>query len=206
MSEEHKFLEIETKYDGTDVDRMAFKTLAKTLNPTRFLYVESRDIYYVREKDDFLRYRMPVEHISDPRAELTFKKKTISANNMIRTEVNLRVDLNSPELLTAFCEGLGYKRNFSVYKMCDIYFFEDANIVFYSVVDDNDKTASFVEIEASEEIGLTQEQAWAVIQKYEKLLAPIGITAQKRKKLSLFEMYVRREKEINKPDTVSDKT
>jgi hypothetical protein len=28
-----------------------------------------------------------------------------------------------------------------------------------------------------------------VVQKYEKLLSPIGISPQKRKKLSLFEMY-----------------
>ena len=38
---------------------------------------------------------------------------------------------------------------------------------------------------------MTQEQAWEVVQKYEKLLAPLGITPQKRKKLSLFEMYVK---------------
>jgi len=192
MSEEKKkYLEIETKYEANDADRLKFKALAVTLNPTKFIYVESRDVYYVKSKDEFLRYRMPVEHLNDPRSELTFKKKHTERNNMIRTEVNLRVDVNSADLLAAFCEGLGYNRNFSVYKMCDIYYFNDANIVFYSVLDDFGKTASFMEIEASEDIGLTPEQAWEVIQKYEKLLAPIGISPQKRKKLSLFEMYRR---------------
>ena len=191
MSEDKKFIEVETKYEGDNIDRHKFKDLIRSLNPKSFLYVEGRDIYYVKEADDFLRYRMAVEHISDPRSELTFKKKSVDKNNNVRTEVNLRIDLNSPELVAAFCEGLGYKRNFSVFKMCDIYFFDDANVVYYTVIDDFNKAASFLEIEASEDIGLTEEQAWEVVQKYEKLLAPIGITAQKRKRLSLFEIYRR---------------
>jgi predicted adenylyl cyclase CyaB len=189
MSEENKFLEIETKYEVASDIRLEFKALAKSLNPTRFIYVESRDIYYVKSKDEFLRYRMPAEHLEDRRSELTFKKKSTDKNNNIRTEVNLRVDSNNYETLSAFCEGLGYKRNFSVFKMCDIYYFEDANIVFYSVIDDSSKTANFIEIEASEEIGLTESGAWEVVQKYEKLLSSLGISAQKRKRLSLFEMY-----------------
>lgn len=189
MTEEKKFLEIETKYDANEIDRLKFKILAKSLNPDKFIYGEGTDIYYIKENDDFLRFRMPMVNSDDKRAELTFKKKSTDKNNMIRTEVNLRIDLNSYELVNAFCEGIGYKKNFSVYKLFDIYFFEDANIVYYSVLDDLGKTANFVEIEASEEIGLTEEKAWEVVQKYEKLLAPVGITAQKRKRLSLFEMY-----------------
>lgn len=189
MSEEKKFLEIETKYDANEIDRLKFKVLARSLNPTRFIYGEGTDVYYVKENDDFLRHRMPMVNSDDTRSELTFKKKSTLKNNMIRTEVNLRIDLNNPELVAAFCEGIGYRKNFSVYKMFDIYFFEDANIVYYSVLDDFGKTANFVEIEASEDIGLTEEKAWEVVQKYEKLLSPVGITAQKRKRLSLFEMY-----------------
>jgi adenylate cyclase class IV len=103
------------------------------------------------------------------------------------------VDLNSFDIVRAFCEGIGYKKNFSVYKMFDIYFFKDANIVYYTVVDDFGKTANFLEIEANEDIGLTEEQAWEIVQKYEKLLAPIGISPQKRMKLSLYERYYRKE-------------
>lgn len=190
---EKKFLEIETKYDAEEIDRLEFKTLMETLQPKTFLYVEGTDEYYVKGVDDFLRYRMAVKHIDDKRSELTFKKKSIANNNNVRTEVNLRIDLNTPELVSAFCEGLGYKRNFSVYKMCDIYFFDDANLVYYDVMSDSRKTGSFVEIEASEDIGLTEEQAWEVVQKYEKILAPLGISAQKRKRLSLFEMFVKYE-------------
>ncbi len=190
MSENKKFLEIETKYDAGDIDRLKFKTLAKSLNPTSMMYIEGIDVYYIKNPEEFLRYRMPITNGSDARAELTFKKKSVEKNNNIREEVNLRIDLNKPELVHAFCEGLGYKRNFSIEKLCDIYFFHDANIVYYYVVPENGgKLATFVEIEASEDIGLTEKEAWEVIQKYEKLLTPIGINPQKRKKLSLFEMY-----------------
>lgn len=188
-SQEKKFLEIETKYDAGDIDRLKFKSLARSLNPKTFIYVEGTDVYFVKEGDDFLRYRMAADHLDDKRSELTFKKKSIDKNNNVRIEVNLRIDLNKPELVTAFAEGLGYKKNFTVYKMCDIYFYDDANIVYYTVIDDNGKLASYLEIEASEEIGLTEEQAWEVVQKYEKLLSGLGVSAQKRKRLSLFEIY-----------------
>lgn len=190
------FLEIETKYDADGIDRLAFKTLMQSLRPKTFLYVEGTDVYYVKQENDFLRYRMAAEHLDDKRSELTFKKKSTDKNNNIRTEVNLRIDMNDPELVAAFCEGLGYKRNFSVYKMCDIYFFDDANLVYYDVTSDSGKPQSFVEIEASEDIGLSVDQAWEIVQKYEKLLSPLGINAQKRKKLSLFEMYVKYETNI----------
>ena len=194
---EKQFLEVECKYNADDIDRIAFKDLAKSLNPKSFIYVESKDIYYVRAENEFLRYRMPsVNKLSgddENRAELTFKKKHKENNNWLRTEVNLRVDLNDPQLVDAFCEGLGYKRNFSIEKSCDIYFFDDADIVFYSVKDEDGKYAHYLEVEANEDIGMTHEQSWEVILKYEKFLLPLGITPQKRKKLSLFEMYVKYE-------------
>lgn len=61
-----------------------------------------------------------------------------------------------------------------------------------ALVDDEDgKYAHYLEIEANEDIGMTNDQSWETILKYEKLLLPLGISPQKRKKLSLFEMYVR---------------
>lgn len=192
MSGNHQFLEVECKYNADDISRIAFKDLANSLSPKSFIYVESSDIYYVRGENEFLRYRMPAENKQsgeENRAELTFKKKHLDQNNWVRTEVNLRVDLNSPALVEAFCEGLGYAKNFSIRKSCDIYFFDDADIVYYSVKDENGKYAHYLEIEANEDIGMTSEESWDVILKYEKLLLPLGISPQKRKKLSLFEMY-----------------
>lgn len=198
MSGESQFLEVECKYNADDISRIAFKDLAKSLNPSRFIYVESTDVYYVRAENEFLRYRMPSENKlsgeEEHRSELTFKKKHIEQNNWTRTEVNLRVDLNDPKLVGAFCEGLGYKKNFSIQKACDIYFFSDADIVYYSVKCEDGKYSHFIEIESNEDIGMTHEQSWEVILKYEKLLAPLGITPQKRKKLSLYEMYKRESK------------
>lgn len=188
------YLEIECKYNADDIDRIAFKDLAKSLIPKSFIYVESKDVYYVRAENEFLRHRLPAENKGGPeehRSELTFKKKHKENNNWTRTEVNLRVDQNDPKLVDAFCEGLGYKKNFSIEKACDIYFYDDADIVYYTVKDENGKYAHFMEIEANEDIGMTQEESWNVILKYEKLLLPLGISPQKRKKLSLYEMYVK---------------
>ena len=183
-----KFLEIESKYDASNIDRMQFKLLAKSLNPKSFLYVESTDIYYVKD-GEFLRYRMASENDVTKRAELTYKKKSVSGNNIVRFELNLRVDPNDPETVAKFCEVLGYVRNFSIVKMCDIYYYDDADIVFYSVIDESGKVAHFVEVEILEELEVTEELGWATIRKYEELLAPLGITAQKRMRLSLFERY-----------------
>lgn len=193
-SQPKQFLEIETKYDASSIDRMQFKLLAETLSPKSFLYVESRDVYYVKSENEFLRYRMPQSGDTTGRSELTFKKKKQGAsNNIVRTEVNLRVDKNDAETVDKFATGLGYVKNFSIFKHCDIYFFEDANIVFYSVVSENNKVDFFVEIECNEELNIAEEQGWEIIQKYEKHLVPLGITAQKRKRLSLFEMYVKKD-------------
>lgn len=193
------FLEIETKYDASGIDRTTFKQLVATLGRHKFRYVESSDLYYTKGVEDFLRYRLPSDN-EGGRSELTFKKKHKEANNVVRTEVNLRVDPTSPGTVKAFCLGLGYEFNFSILKYCDIYDFDDANLAYYTVIDETGKPASFIEVEANEfvigvlyasgqAVRTTQEQGWAIVQKYEKLLAPLGINAQKRMKLSLFERY-----------------
>lgn len=186
-----ELLEIEYKYNADDIDRMVFKDLVKSLNPKSFIYVESRDIYFAKSKNEFLRYRMPSENKlsgEENRQELTFKKKSEEKNNWTRTEVNLRIDLNDPFIVKAFCEGLGYTKNVELVKCCEIYFFEDADIVYYSVKNEEGKYSYYLEIECMENCGMTKEQSLEVLQKYEKLLAPLGITPQKRKKLSLWEI------------------
>lgn len=189
-----EYLEVEVKYSADDIDRMAFKKFAKTLAVKEFIYAESSDIYYVRSENEFLRYRMPSENLlagdNEFRSELAFKKKHKESNNWVRTEVNLRVDKNDAHLVNAFCEGLGYKRNFSIHKYCDIFILEDdVTLVFYQVIDEAGQIASFLEIEASEHLGLSREESWETVLHYEKLLLPLGITPQKRKKLSLYELY-----------------
>ena len=115
MDSENKFFEIEIKFNADDIDRMKFKDLVKSLNPKSFVYVESKDVYYAKSENEFLRYRMPSENKQsgeEDRSELTFKKKTVNNNNWNRIEVNLRIDKNDPFLVNAFCEGLVYAKNF----------------------------------------------------------------------------------------------
>ena len=82
---------------------------------------------------------------------LLLKRNISIKTHWIRTEVNLRVDKEAPELVMAFCEGLGYSKNFSIDKACDIYFFDDADIVYYSVKDEDGKYSDHLEIEADED-------------------------------------------------------
>lgn len=188
MQEALKFYEIETKYRADDIERLAFKDLARTLSGVKFEYIESYDIYYTRGDNEFLRYRYS-EDKREKRAELTFKKKHNQLNNIIRTEVNLRVDANSMDTVAAFSEGLGYELNFSIWKLCDIYKLDDAVLVYYSVKDEEDNYQNFIEIEVKEGLPKTEEEAWNIINKYEKLIEPLGISPHNRLKKSLFEMY-----------------
>lgn len=185
-----RFREIETKYDASDIDRMAFKNLVRLMPHKTFIYVESTDIYYSKG-DEFIRYRMPPTNTNSKRAELTLKKKINNDNNVIRTEVNLRVDNNDLGTVEAFCKLLGYTKNFEIFKTCDIYVFDDANLVRYSVVSDDGKTSDFVEIEVDESLDITDEQAKEILLRYEKLLAPLGVTSHRRMKRSLWEIFKR---------------
>ncbi len=153
--------------------------------------VESLIKRFIEEELDlpkFLRFRAS-DHKKNKRKELTFKKKHKEANNIRRTEVNLRVDASDNDTTREFAEGFGYRKSFDVYKYCDIYYADDAVLVFYSVKDSNGKMDHFMEIEVNEEMEFTEDQAWTIIKKYEKLLEPVGIKAQGRIRKSLFEMY-----------------
>lgn len=186
-------LEIEVKFNANGIDRLVFKDLVKSLNPKDFLYVESTDTYYLKTDNDFLRYRASAENSKSKRAELTFKRKHNENNNIIRTEVNLRVDNNTPQTVQSFAEGLGYVKNFSIWKACDVFYFEDCNIVYYSVKDESNKYNHFIEIEVLEGLPETKEQGLEILRKYEKLLEPLNLTYKNRLNKSLFEMY-RKEK------------
>lgn len=198
----NKHIEFETKYkvDGSKIYQ--FKDIvSKMAESFTFLYVEGPDFYFTESDGSFLRYRKsPMD--PDGRAELTLKKKPLGAhNNIIRIEVNLRVDKNPYDTVHAFVDALGFKFNFKIYKMCHIYYFADANLVFYTVTADDKEVQHFIEIEINEEKThtLTEDQAWAIIKKYEAILEPLGITYRNRLNKSLYEMYV---KDIYKTENV----
>lgn len=146
----------------------------------------------------FMRYRRPSHGLDGNRQEITTKyKQTGVKNNIQREEKNLRVDQTELNTIKSFITDIGYKLNFSIWKTCHIYNFDDATLVFYSVYDTTNGKASkmdnFVEIEVSEEkvSTMTENQAWAIIEKYEKELEAVGLSAKTRLRKSLFEMYRR---------------
>lgn len=202
MEKMQKHTEFETKYRLEGDKVFEFKQLVESIGePYDFVYVQGPDWYYTKPDGSFLRYRR-AENDKSNRAELTMKNKPEGAgHNVIRKEVNLRVDKNKFCTVEEFAKMLGYDFNFKIWKMCHIYNFKDATLVFYTVRDDKGLMTHFVEIELDEDNihKLTKDEAWDVIRKYERVLAPIGITHRHRLNKSLYEMYV---KDIynNKPE------
>lgn len=196
--------EFECKYRVEPHVLVEFKKIVSELpNLRSFLYVEGPDFYYSHpDYDDssFGRYRRPSFGLDGGRAEWTVKFKPKGAKNSIkRLEVNWRVDQTSEEDVKRGAELMGFKHNFSIIKSCQIYKFEDATLVFYTVYDVTESSTSskvdhFVEIEVAEKMitdGMAEDQAWGIVEKYEKSLAPIGINPQKRLRKQLWDMYKR---------------
>lgn len=185
--------EFETKYKLEGDKIFEFKQLVESIDePYDFIYVQGPDWYYTKPDGSFLRYRK-AENDKSNRAELTMKaKQEGSSNNILRKEVNLRVDKNKFSTIDAFAKMLGYDFNFKISKMCHIYRFKEVTLVFYTVRDEKGVMTHFAEIELDEENihKLTEDEAWDTIRKYERILAPLGITHRHRLNKSLFEMYV----------------
>lgn len=185
-----EFHEVEVKFRIDESKRNEWKLLVESFEEDKeFIYVESDDIYYVKG-EEFLRHRFSNPK-KDKRAELTYKAKTKDGDNIFRKEVNLRVDANDIETVAAFANSLDFVKNFKISKYVDIYKFQDATLPFYTVIKEDGNRETFLEIEVNEEIihKLTEDEAWAIIKKYEELLAPLGITHKNRLRKSLFEMY-----------------
>lgn len=185
-----EFHEVEVKFRVDEAMRNDWKQLVEKIDGLKeHIYTESDDIYYTNN-DEFLRYRFSPNK-KEKRAEITYKSKINKDNNIIRKEVNLRIDGNSSETVEAFVNSLGFKYNFLISKYIDIYKFDDVTLPFYTVIDENGKRDTFIEIEVNEEKihTLTENECWDIIKKYESILSPLGITAQKRLRKSLFEIY-----------------
>jgi len=200
MDEEKKLdhIEFESKYRVEQSIILPFKMIVEKMDTFKeFIYAEGPDEYFVKG-ELFARYRKEANKGPGARAEITIKIKPEGAkNNIIREEFNVRVDSTPRETVVKFLSALGFKHNFTVMKSCFIYRMEDATLVSYTVADVTDGNLKsedhFVEIEVSEEQihTMNEDQAWAILTKYEKALEPLGITPQKRLKKSLYEMYRR---------------
>lgn len=214
MSEEKSLehIEFETKYRVEDQNLIIFKQLLDNLaSDKKFIYVEGPDFYFTYPKwwfqnnpqwdpnGTFGRFRKPSYGLDNGRRQMTCKYKPCDAKNSIqREEHNIEVGPNTTEA-TIFkqFERHGMQFNSSIIKNCHIYKLADATLVFYTVYDTTDgkpkKADYFVEIEVDEETitQKTESEAWDVIVKYERILEPVGVSAQKRLRKSLFEMYRR---------------
>lgn len=197
-----KLTEFETKYRVEPQVLTEFKSTVGTLpGLEKFIYVEGPDEYWVSKGDQFLRYRRPSFGLDNNRSEVTMKTKPEGAkNNQKRREWNWRVDNTPEETIKEGFKDLGFEFNFSIWKSCHIYIFEDATVVLYTVYDTTNGKASkidtFIEIEVSEESihELSEDQAWAIIEKYEKILSDVGVSSRSRLRKSLYEMYARETK------------
>jgi adenylate cyclase class IV len=181
-----QFKEIEFKYDAQDVSMYEFVSLIESLPVHKKMMVSSYDDYFTDSIGNFIRYRY-----TDAGGELTIKRKTSDKNNNERIEVNLPTAGDNLKTVSAFVDLLGYKHNFGIYKICKIYWVNKAVIVYYVVYDKEMKELRrFIEIEANEDESWASEQdAWAEIQQYEKLLEPLNIKPKNRLKKSLFELF-----------------
>lgn len=184
-----EFLEIETKYAANAVTVSQFNTLITTWKPKQHLNVSGWDYYFMstEDPDDFIRYRA-----SPTKPQLTMKRKTKDGNNYVRIELNVPLG-NDANLatITAFCELLGFKFNFQIWKTCWIYWFDKFNVVYY-IVGDNNLTEQdrFMEIEMDEEHPwINSEEAWAILVEVEKRMTPLGVSPQARLKKSLYERF-----------------
>lgn len=180
-----EFKEIEVKYNADAITLDKFKSIVDPQNPN-WIIVSSYDDYFTNDAGEFIRYRY-----HDTMGELTIKRKTIDANNNNRVEVNVKTEPKGSKNIAAFCDLLGYKPNFQIFKTCHIAFLEKAVLVYYVTYDKNmNELNRFIEIEANEDFKWTsEEEAWNEVMKHEKSFEPLGITSKNRLRKSLFELY-----------------
>ena len=190
MMENYK--ELEYKYNAENIKLKDFQKLMEDLNIVNYVDASSWDIYYTipGKKDEFQRYRK-----SPNIPELTRKRKVKDSNNWERIEVDIPLDPKriKEDIITAWAALDGMQENFRIYKSCFIYFLDNINYVYYTVYDENmHEKGRFMEVEINkdklEELG---DRAMEVLKEGESKLAPLGVTAQNRKRLSLFEMFVK---------------
>lgn len=180
-----RFTEFETKYTSDISNLSNFKAIVEVLpGLLDFTYAEGPDTYLTKPDGSFGRYRAAKYPHGTEYAQWTLKLKPVGAkNNISRLEYNWRVDGTPEQEILDGAEAMGFTFNFKISKSCHIYRFPECTLVFYSVREaDSSKDDYYMEIEITEETvhELTEDQAWEIIRKYEKILEPVGVTAQKR--------------------------
>jgi len=185
--------EIEYKYNAEEIARQAFNALCRSLSPVKELLLDANNDnkpsidHYFTKADRFMRFRY-----GQGKWELTTKVKTVVGNNKVRTEINIKLGPGMNfEKAKAFSGIFSLEHDFSIIKDVQVFWFEKIVLSHYTCYDEQmKKLNTFLEIEADEEHEWdSEEQALAELAEWEKKLAPLGLTPQKRIKKSLFEFY-----------------
>lgn len=204
-----EFVEFEVKHPATASQLIKFKQILENQpDLKKFIYVAGPDTFFTYKdsffKDHpqwsaegtFVRYRKPSFGLDKGKRTVTWKYKPAGAvNNIQRREHNWDVGKTPENVILEQLKDSGLEINASIVKDCHIFNFEDATVVFYIVYDTTSGEASepryFIEIEVDEETiaSKTEDEAWQVIDKYENILNPLGVSKKTRIKQSLFEMY-----------------
>lgn len=183
-------LEIELKFNANDIKLQDFLKLMESVKYSEKLEISSWDSYYIDSKNEneFIRFR------NSTTPELTLKRRTNNINNWKRVEVDLPLNPKkiNEEIVDAWAELEGYTKAKKLFKACFIFWTDKVNLVYYIVYDENlTEKGRFIEIEANKNNGLTEEESFNEVKKYEQELGKLGITPQHRLKRSLFELYVK---------------
>lgn len=184
-----EFRELEYKYRADNVTFMDFIALMEQMNPLTKKEAASWDHYYtgIHNENEFIRYR------ESDSPELTRKFKVQSGNNWDRVEVDLPLDPSkiTKTIVNKWVEVSNYSSNFSIYKVCTIYFFENTNYVYYITFDKNMKELDrFIEVEVNKsKIPNMTSNPGDVLTEASKKLEKLGLSSQNRMKKSLFELY-----------------
>jgi len=191
----NEYLELEYKYEASQVKLTDFMKLADELNPIKKVDVSSWDVYFVKPGTEgvFQRYR------ESDTPELTKKVKTKDSNNWERIEVDLPLDSSriNEKLVTTYVGLDGYVKNFKIYKSCFIYWFTNTNMVYYTVYDENMKEIGrYLEVEVNKDSlkNISVDKLKEELETLEKKLEILGVSKKNRMKRSLFEIYKKEDK------------
>lgn len=183
-------IEMEFKYNASDIPLTTFVEFAKARKPSSSLYVCGYDHFFSSktDPDTFIRHR-----VGENFNQLTVKRKLTENNNFIRDEINVTLAKDvSEETASALAKSMGYEFNRTIFKTVFVYSYEKYVLAYYSVTDtDLNEIGRFLEIEMSEDYTWkSEEEAWDLLKNLEyQAGAYLGIKPQGRIKKSLFEQF-----------------
>lgn len=182
-------LELEFKFGASDIKLQKFIKLMNEIGYIKRIDISSWDHYYSNGNlDEFVRFR------NSTTPEMTKKAKLKESNNWKRVEYDLPLDPKriTKDVVDGYLKLEGYSHNVTLYKTCVIFFLDKTNYVYYHTYDENlNETGRFIEVEVNKDKvpELGTDKAFELLKESAKKLEVLGLTAQHRMKLSLWEQF-----------------